>query len=67
VLNVPWGVFMEGNDNVWIGNFLLLRARANQKRHHIVAKPDMFVHVHGWRHLDAYRCGDRPSRQHLRR
>ncbi len=48
IINVPWGVSIDGNDNVWVANFwgrgVLLMAGAEPKGYPVGTKPGDVVH-----------------------
>ncbi len=48
VINVPWGVSIDGNDDVWVGNFwgrgAVLMAGAEPKGHPTGTKPGDVIH-----------------------
>jgi hypothetical protein len=48
VINVPWGVSIDGNDDVWVGNFwgrgAVLMAGAEPKGHPAGTKPGDVIH-----------------------
>jgi hypothetical protein len=48
-INVPWGLNIDGNDNVWVGNFkgrgVVLMAGAEPKGHLASAKTGDVIHV----------------------
>jgi hypothetical protein len=48
IVNVPWGLNIDGNDNVWIGNFwgrsVVLMAGADIKGHPATAKTGDVIH-----------------------
>jgi hypothetical protein len=48
-INVPWGVSIDGNDDVWVGNFwgrgVVLMAGAEPKGHPTGTKPGDAIHV----------------------
>jgi hypothetical protein len=49
VINVPWGVSIDGNDDVWVGNFwgrgAVLVAGAEPRGHPTGTKPGDVIHV----------------------
>ena len=48
LINVPWGVSIDGNDDVWVGNFwgrgVVLMAGAEPKGHPAGTKPGDVIH-----------------------
>jgi hypothetical protein len=73
-VNVPWGLNLDGNDDVWIGNLsphgrsVVLNGRLGYQRApcgHQARR--CHPHIHRRQHPDAHRCGPRPSRQCLGR